>query len=92
MPAPLKNELIIKMIRESFQKKLDLLESEAKLKLTSHDSGAGLLVSTGLKVHHKKSGILYTVSAVSRQEVELKTPEGQEFAVDAATFQEEYEL
>jgi hypothetical protein len=92
MAAPLKNELILQLIREEFQKKLNLLESDAKLKLSDPQNNGELLVSAGLKVHHKKSGILYTVSAVSRQEVELTTPEGKEFAVDGVTFEQEYEL
>lgn len=84
---------VINALREAFNGKLRLLEDDAKKKLRLTDKKSDtLLVSDGLKVHHKKSGILYTVAAASKEEVELLTPEGEPFIVDGATFQKDYEL
>lgn len=48
--------------------------------------------SPDLKVKHSTTGFLYTVVSVSKKDVILKTPEGKEFAVDAATFEKDYEV
>jgi hypothetical protein len=49
-------------------------------------------VSPDLKVKHKATGFLYTVVSVSKKDVVLRTPEGKEFIVDAAQFEEGYEV
>jgi len=48
--------------------------------------------SPDLKVKHSSTGFLYTVVSVSKKDVILRTPEGKEFAVDAATFEKDYEI
>jgi hypothetical protein len=48
--------------------------------------------SPDLKVKHSTTGFLYTVISVSKKDVILKTPEGKEFVVDAATFEKDYEV
>jgi hypothetical protein len=92
MPKKILNSKdVAKIMLEMFDKKINLLEKDMKLKLQDKNDGT-LLVADGLKVHHRKSGILYTVAAVSKQEVELLTPEGKSFIVDGDTFQKDYEL
>ena len=50
------------------------------------------LVSSGLKVRHKASSLLYTVYSVGVRDVILQTPEGVKFIVDANTLEQEYQL
>jgi len=45
-----------------------------------------------LKVMHRDSGIRYTISSVGPRDVILKTPEGEEFIVDADSLEREYYL
>lgn len=45
------------------------------------------LVSTDLKVVHRDSGVCYTVVSIGRDSVCLRTPEGDEFVIDDAEFQ-----
>ena len=49
------------------------------------------LVSTGFKVKHKKSGILYTVNKKKDDTVILKTPTQKKFQVSSDEFEEDYE-
>lgn len=49
-------------------------------------------VSPELKVRHKATGFLYTVVSVSKKDVVLKTPEGDEFIVDSAAFEKGYDV
>lgn len=50
------------------------------------------VLSPELKVKHKTSQIRYTVSSVGRQDIILRTPEGEEFLIDQETLESEYEL
>jgi len=49
-------------------------------------------VSPDLKVRHRATGFLYTVVSVSKKDVVLRTPEGNEFIVDSATFEKGYDV
>lgn len=51
-----------------------------------------VILSRGLKIRHKESGLLYTVVLVSPDDVVLKTPEGEKFLIDTDTLENEYEL
>ncbi len=64
-----------------------LLEDHQKAKEPNTD-----LLAPGLKVRHKKSQFLYTVNAVSKDTIELLTPEGEPIVVSAKSLEDEYEL
>lgn len=66
---------------------------EADLALLAEVAAANIDdASGGLKVRHASSGFQYTVVSVSKRNVVLKTPEGKQFKVDAATFEKSYEI
>lgn len=50
------------------------------------------VVTSGLKVRHKKSKILYTVTSVGLSDVVLDTPEGSPFVVTKAELEKDYEV
>ena len=50
------------------------------------------VVDDQLKIRHKKSKFLYTVSSVGPRDVILITPEGEEMTVDKEKLEDEYEL
>lgn len=50
------------------------------------------VLSPELKLKHKKSGLLYTISSVGPRDAILRTPEGKEFLVDKDGLEAEYEL
>ena len=50
------------------------------------------LISPDLKVRHKKTQYLYTVVSVGKDDVILRTPEGEEFLVDKGEMQDTYEI
>lgn len=91
--STLKEEDILRVMREEWSKKVSALKEEVDLVLKSKVDGKEKdVVSSDLKVRHKKSQILYTVSSVGPQDIILKTPEGEEFLVDKDEFEEKYEL
>ena len=51
-----------------------------------------VVLSKGLKIKHKDSGLLYTIDSVSPDDVILKTPEGKLIIVDTDTLEAEYAL
>lgn len=88
---------LIEMMRQEFDARVnELNEAYNELQLKAggdgkdgSDSGN---VSPGLKVRHKSSGILYTVSALGMHDFVLLNPEGEEFTVNHDTLESEYEL
>ena len=90
---------MIKVIAESYKKKLNYLmeaggeEYEIDVKKDiDNDGKPETLVSPGLKVKHKDSGLLYTIATVQPDHVTLKTPDSELFDVSADEFEEEYKL
>jgi len=49
-------------------------------------------ISNGLKVVHKKTGILYTVKSPGVEDIVLTTPEGEDFLIDKDEFEANYAL
>jgi hypothetical protein len=89
----LKEEDIIHVMREEWQKKVKSLSEDVDLLLKAKVDGKEINpVDTQLKVRHKKSQILYTVDSVSPQDVVLVTPEGEQFMISGAELEDDYEL
>lgn len=77
----------IDIMREEWEASIKSLMEEVNL-----DPSEKGVVSPGLKVMHKDSGIRYTVHSVSPRDVILRTPEGEKFIVSADTLENEYKL
>lgn len=82
---------IIDIMREEWQIKITNLRETIDL-LFKTKEGEKILLSPELKLIHTKSGIRYTVTSVGPKDVILRTPEGEEFIVDAEILEKEYEL
>lgn len=85
---------IIRIMREEWDVRVAKLSEtvELTLKTKLNDKGEQLILSPELKVMHKKSGIRYTIDSVGPRDVILRTPEGEQFIVDAQELENEYEL
>ena len=86
---------VIKLMKEEWDSRVNRFVET--LDLTAIVPGKGkkrekLVVSPGLKVTHKNSGLRYTVDSAGPQDCILRTPEGETFLVDAAKLEKEYEL
>jgi hypothetical protein len=89
----IKEEDIIRLIREEWNAKIAALTEDVDLVFKSKVDGESKeVISKDLKVRHKKSQILYTVVSVGPQDAILKTPEGDEFLINKDTLEDEYEL
>lgn len=85
----LTDEDIIRIIREEWDKRLTrLTEKIQSTSKTTDDS----IVSQGLKVTHKESGIRYTVDSVGKNDCILLTPEGEKFILDKDELEKDYEI
>lgn len=79
-------KLFDKLVKEETEK------AEELDKIISIAGKKEIVLSSGLKIRHKESGLLYTVVLVSADDVVLKTPEGEKFLIDTDTLENEYEL
>lgn len=90
---PLTEEDVLRTMRDEWNKKVKALSEAIDMALTARPEGEEKIVVTPeLKVRHKKSQIRYTVSSVGPRDIILRTPEGEEFLVDAAELEKDYEL
>ena len=93
MAKNLTEKEILRIMREEWDKKVSSLKETIditfKSKVKDEDKE---LLSPGLKVLHKNSGIRYTVQSVGVEDIVLKTPEGKDFLVDKHELEKEYEL
>ena len=81
---------IITLMREEWERNL---QEKAQLTFKADVGGKDkILVAPELKVQNAKSGIKYTVSSVSPRDVILRTPEGNEFIVNADELEKDYLL
>lgn len=88
-------QMVIRTLREEYERKLSLLAEEITPVLhhdVDGDDEPETMISAGLKIAHKKSKIRYTVHSVGPSDVILITPEGTQFIVDTHELEEEYEL
>lgn len=84
---------IIRTMREEWDTKVSALTETVDVVMNAKVDGSKKpLITPELKLRHKKSQIRYTVSSVGPRDVILRTPEGEEFIVDAPTLEAEYEL
>lgn len=89
----LKETDVVSIIKEEWENRVRLLSEALDIVVgpsNTSDEQDALTVSDGLKVKHKQSGIRYTIVSVSPRDIVLKTPEGEDFLVDAATLENDY--
>lgn len=86
---------IIQILKEEWNKKILFAESLTKeLDASSGKEGNKKpdLMSPGLKLRHSKTGLLYTITSISKDGVSLTTPEGKEIFVKLKELETNYEL
>lgn len=85
-------EQIVEMVGEEYESHLHRLTERLNMYFRRQSSDTQNVISAGLKVKNKETGIQYTISAVSSRDVTLKTPEGDLFKVSQADLEDKYEL
>jgi len=93
---------VIRIMREEWSAKVKTLAEEVDVVMNSKvkDGSTVGVLSPGLKIKHKASGILYTVMSVGPRDVLIKPPDEDPdgsvmdtgVLVDAATLEREYKL
>lgn len=79
---------VVRIMNEEWDARVHSILESSGAKVDMDDS----LLSAGLKVLHKGSGIRYNVVSVGPRDVILVTPEGNDFLVDGETLENEYEI
>jgi len=87
----LEEQDVIRVMREEWDARVRRLSEALEVKLDSPVTDEPI-IAPDFKVRHKRSQIRYTVVSVSPRDVILKTPEGEQFLVDAAEFEKDYEV
>lgn len=89
----LTEEDVIRTMREEWDKRVATLMETVDVTMHANvDGNENQILSPGLKVIHKDSGIRYTVDSVASRNVVLMTPEGEKFLIDGAELEQGYEL
>lgn len=90
----LTEEDVLRVMREEWAKRVAKLAETVDLTMNAKvgKDGQKSVLAPELKVMHKKSGIRYTISSVGPKDVILRTPEGDNFIVDAAELERDYHL
>ena len=91
----LKEADILRVMREEWNNKIKSLAEDVvgiTMKAPTSDGKQESILAPDLKIFHKKSGIRYTIDSVGPRDVILRTPEGNNFLVDASTLERDYEL
>lgn len=83
---------VINAMREVHRERLAELAKDIDVLLKTKDGGQQNALSAGLKLKHKKSGLLYTIDSVGPRDAILRAPEGKTFLVDQAELEKSYEL
>lgn len=84
-------EDIAKMIREAYDKRIKIVELDLKHATSDNPKGVPI-IGKELRLRHKKSGLIYTVTGVGHTQHELTTPDGDKFVVGSNELEDEYEL
>lgn len=95
MAKQIDDKTILLIMREEWTSKKSDLVTEVSLYAESDKKEGDVpfeTVSIGLKIKHKETGILYTISIVSPGTVTLRSPEGALSVVTNASLEEEFEL
>lgn len=89
----LDESVVLRVFREEWEGRKQVLKEELGTLYKPKDgTGEKPAISPGLKIKHKKSGVLCTVQSVGRTGVVLKKPEGGAFLVPADALEKDYEL
>lgn len=84
---------ILRVMREVHTERITELARELDVLFKPKGKGEEQnVLSPELKLKHKKSGLLYTISSVGPRDAILRTPEGQTFLVDKEELESCYEL
>ncbi len=83
---------VIRAFREEHAKRLAELAKDVDVMFKTRDGKQQNVLSAGLKLRHKKSGLLYTIDSVGSKDAILRTPEGKKFLVDAPELEQTYDL
>ena len=82
---------VIRLMREEWDARVQaLVEKAGDVKVAASD--ADELLTPGLKIIHKSSGLKYTVDSVGPENIILRTPEGKTFVIDNHKLEKEYAL
>lgn len=89
----LTEQKLIEMMQEEWAERVLQLEKSLNAFMKTPD-GEKFIIGTGTKLKHSGSGLLYTVAAVDkgRNELILRSAEGDEFHVDGEQIESEYEV
>lgn len=90
----LKPDDVLRVLREEWAAKKRALVEKMGLKANIPLDGGSKepVITSGLKVRHEGSNLLYTVSSIGDEDVILKSPEGDEFLIDVAALERDYNL
>ena len=80
---------------ESWHSRLNALQEkhvDLKTDINVPNEGNIDVLSTGLKIIHKKSGFLYTVDTLGSDDIVLKSPQGKRFKITKQELESDYEL
>ncbi len=89
----LDESVVLRLLQEEWEKRKVSLREE--LETTFKVKGEEIpqtIISPGLKVNHKKTGMLCTIDSVGLSGVIMKKPEGTKFVVSTEQFEKEFEL
>lgn len=87
----LKESDIIQIMKEEWNNSLARLSEDVDAVFSGKvDGKEKTLLSSDLKLTHKKSGFLYTLVSVGSRDAILMSPEGKKFIVDKDTLENEY--
>jgi hypothetical protein len=89
----LDEEVVLRVIREEWAtRKATLKEELDAVYKPGEKAPAKLALSPGLKVKHKKSGVLFTIHAIGAQSTILRKPEGGNVAVANKDLESQFDL
>lgn len=94
MSRVLRESDVLRVMREVHRDRITELARELDVLFKPNGKGTEEqnVLSPELKLRHKKSGLLYTISSVGPRDAILRTPEDKEFLVDKNGLEAEYEL
>ena len=89
----LDESVVIRILREEWEARKTSLREELKTVFKpSKKAPEKPAISPGLKIKHKKSGILYTVDSVGHDQVIIRKPEGNRVLVPNDQIEKDFEL
>lgn len=83
---------VIGLMREAWEAKVGKLVSELDTHFKQADGEKKQALSTGLKLRHTSSGLLYTIDSIGTKDVTLLTPEGETIVVNFKSVDADFEL